>query len=385
MPYSRVSSTTALIDEGNLTQLEFLALDSTFNFADGHARQELTASQEKIIGDLPELFAQAASQPVAELERTAFANYCRLLGQHSFPLDAGRVFTCYSSSVAMEIVARSLATRTDSIALIHPTFDNIPDILRGVGLRLVPLPEDELHRRDLDPRLLDDVESVFVTTPNNPTGRVLTADRLRRLAGQCAQRGTVLILDTSFRGFDSRAFFDHYAVLEASGCRWIVIEDTGKLWPTLDLKVGWLVTSADTGLPVADIYSDILLGVSPFVLALIGRFVEDAASGGLGELHRFIAGNRRLLRSALDGLPRISFPDQESRGSVERIDLGERSSSRLVLEELCERSVFVLPCRQFCWANPAEGDNAVRVALARPTESLATGAGVMREVLARQC
>ncbi len=364
----------------NLTEFECLALNSPLNLADGHARQALTASQARIIDDLPNLFAKAAARPPEEVGLDACRAYLGLLGQHSHPVGDGRVFACYSSSVAMEIFARALAQTGESVALIHPTFDNIPDILRGVGLNLVPLEEDVLHDGDLPRALLNSVSCVFVTTPNNPTGRVVSEERLRALAAQCADHDVILALDTSFRGFDPRAHFDHYRVLESSGCRWVVIEDTGKLWPTLELKIGWLVTAREPGLPVAKIYSDILLGSSPLVLALVQRFAEDAADGGLPDLHRFIAGNRALVRQALAGLPDVDFPDLDSRASVERVRLGARSSLE-VWSTLREHNVYMLPCQKFHWADPHEGDHMLRVALARSAAPLGEAMRALRFVL----
>jgi len=365
---------------GNLTQLEFLALNSSLNLADGHARQELTAGQAKIIARLPDLWAEAQERTVHEIEREAQESYFHLLGQHSYPGGDGRVLSCYSSSVAMEIYARALATTTDAVALVHPTFDNIPDILTGVGLRLVPLEEDVLHGGDLPVGLLQSVGAVFVTTPNNPTGRVLSEEGLRGLAAQCAEHGVVLTLDTSFRGFDTDAHYDHYAVLEESGCRWVVIEDTGKLWPTLELKVGWLVRSANVGLPIAKVYSDILLGVSPLVLAMVRELAEDAADAGLADLHDYIAENRALLRTELAGLPDIRFVDEDTRVSVERVHVGDRYAAD-VWARMCEHSVYVLPCQKFHWARPAEGDRLLRIALSRSPAAIAAAARVLRSVL----
>ncbi|MFB9907044.1 enduracididine biosynthesis enzyme MppP [Allokutzneria oryzae] len=366
--------------EANLTQLEYLALNSSMNLADGHARQFLTPGQAVIIDDLANIFRESETTPVEELEIRAHQAFFGVLGQHSYPGADGRVLACYSSSVAMEILSRSLVTKIDRMALVHPTFDNIPDILRGVGITLTPLEEDVLHGGDLDARLLDSVGAVFVTTPNNPTGRVVPEERLRRLAEQCREHDVVLCLDTSFRGFDISAQYDHYAVLEGSGCRWAVVEDTGKLWPTLDLKIGWLVTSANLGLPVGKIYSDILLGVSPMILTLVRRFAEDAADGGLADLQKFIQHNRTVLRTALDGVPGIHFPDLHSRGSVERIHTGTRSSME-VWSALRDRGVYALPCHKFHWADPAGGDSTLRIALARSTESLTECARIIREVL----
>ncbi|RLK57999.1 enduracididine biosynthesis enzyme MppP [Actinokineospora cianjurensis] len=364
----------------NLTQFETLALSSRLNLADGHARQELTPPQRRVIDDLPALWVEAAERPVDEIERAACHAFLGALGQHSHPFDDGRVLACYSSSLAMEIFARALATESDAIALIHPTFDNIPDILRGVGLRLVPVEEDALHDGPLPTELLNRVGCVFVTTPNNPTGRVLPEERLRGLAEQCAEHGVVLTLDTSFRGFDTDAHYDHYAVLEASGCRWVVIEDTGKLWPTLELKIGWLVRSTDVGLPLEKIHSDILLGVSPLVLLMVQRFAEDAAGGGLADLHRHIADNRALLRNNLAGVPDISFVDTFSRTSVDRLHVGARQGLD-VWNAVREHQLYLLPCQKFHWANPSEGAHTLRVALSRNPLALSTGAQVLRSVL----
>jgi aspartate/methionine/tyrosine aminotransferase len=190
----------------------------------------------------------------------------------------------------------------------------------------------------------------------------------------------VLTLDTSFRGFDPDAHYDHYEVLEASGCRWVVIEDTGKLWPTLELKIGWLVFSKDVGLPLPEIYSDILLGVSPLVLSMVRRFCEDAAGGGLADLHRFIAANRATLHEHLSGVPQLTFPYPGSRASVELLDLGPRSALD-VWSGLREHNVYALPGEKFHWANPAEGGNRLRIALSRPAGSVLSAAKALRSVL----
>jgi enduracididine biosynthesis enzyme MppP len=377
---SLIPELAPIVHDSNLTELELLAINSSLNFADGHARQNLTASQARIIDDLPQLFHKCVDTPVDELERTAIKSYFTLLGQHAIPADGRRVLSCYSSSVAMEIVARALVTEIGSLMLLHPTFDNIPDIITGVGIKLVPLAEELLHDNDIDNDLLASVGAVFITTPNNPTGRVVAKDRLRALARQCAEHDNVLVLDTSFRGFDTRAHYDHYEVLEASGCRWIVIEDTGKLWPTLDLKIGWIVTSAHLGSPIPKIHSDILLGVSPFVLALVSKFSADAAASGLADLHRFIAGNRKTVRRALADAPGVCFPDATNRGSVERIQFDARAGSE-VWQAMRERNVYLLPCEKFYWADPSAGRNAVRVALARPASQLERAVRELRSVL----
>ncbi len=366
--------------EPNLTQLEVLALSSGINVSDGHARQELTEQQCRIVDEMATLFDEAARAPVEELESRCHSSFFGALQQNSFPAGPGRVLTCYSSSVAMEIFARSLTKSVSTIALIHPTFDNIPDILKGVGLNLIPIDEGILGSGDLK-KVARSAGCIFVTTPNNPTGAVLAADRLSCLAELCADHGIVLALDTSFRGFEPASQYDNYEILEASGCRYVVIEDTGKLWPTLDLKVGLLVHNQKTGLPLEVIYSDILLGVSPFILQLVEAFSRDAASGGFKLLHDHIRTNRELLRGTLSSVPGVFFPDADSRVSVERVALNSSQRATEVCKRLRAQGIHMLPCRQFYWARPELGERFVRVALARPRTTVEAASAALRSVL----
>jgi enduracididine biosynthesis enzyme MppP len=310
------------------------------------------------------------------LDAEAKQAFLRAVGQHTAIAQA-QVLSCYSSSVAMEIFSRCLvSTGVTSVAMIHPTFDNIPDILRGMGIKLIPLPEEALLDGSADiPR---GVQVLFITTPNNPTGSVLGREQLAHWARVCSANGLILALDTSFRGFDSRAQYDHFEVLAQSGCRYVVIEDTGKLWPTLDLKVGFLVFAPGEPLPLHRIHTDILLGVSPLILLLVKHFADDARDGGFDELHRFVHGNRVLLHNALAGVPSLSFPDRHSRISVERVALPEGTTASAVWQALRQKNVHVLPCRQFHWADPEAGERFIRIALSRPPEVISAAAAALR-------
>jgi len=358
----------------NLTELELPALESGLNVADGHARHEPTASQHKIIDRLPDLFWQAAETPASVLDRDAQEAYLTAVGQHS-AVTGSEVLSCYSSSVAMEIFSLALlASGVRKIALIHPTFDNIPDILRRAGMRLASVREDRLL--DGSGELPADAEVLFITTPNNPTGWILPREQLAYWAGICAARGMILALDTSFRGFDVRSHYDHFAVLAGAGCRYVVIEDTGKLWPVLDLKAGFLVFPRGEPLPLRRVHTEVLLGVSPLILLLVRCLAEDAGGGGFAELHRFIRSNRDLVRTRLAGAAPGAPdppdpPDPASRISVERVAVPPGVSGSRVWRALRQEGVHVLPCRQFHWARPEEGERFVRVALSRPPGTLA--------------
>jgi enduracididine biosynthesis enzyme MppP len=363
-------------EAANLTQLEVRAERSGLNLADGHARQPLTASQSLVIDSLPELFRRAQRETVPELDREAQVTFLSALGQQQ-ALACAEVVSCYSSSVAMEILARALrAAGLRRVGLIHPTFDNIPDILRGVGLQLAPVSEETLQAADRPPD--PDIDVLFVTSPNNPTGTVLSEDRLAHWAGWCAERGIILALDTCFRGFDPRAQYDHYRVLDSAGGEWVVIEDTGKIFPSLDLKVGFLACSRLLAVPVRRVYTDIMLGVSPAILCLVTALAGDAARGGLAMLQRLIGDHRAMLRSAIPDPACGRWPDRDSRISVERLALPRGLLASRVAGELRERDVHVLPGPNFHWADPTGGETFIRIALSRPPDDIREGAEIIR-------
>ncbi|MER6329677.1 aminotransferase class I/II-fold pyridoxal phosphate-dependent enzyme [Streptomyces sp. NPDC001034] len=362
-------------DRRNLTSMETDALIGGLNVSDGHPRMPLTASQRAIVDSLPVLFDEAEKRVFEEIEAEAQRAFLHGIGQRQAPVGTGRLVSCYSSSVAMDITARALAHRTGTIALVHPTFDNIPDLLKGRGLSLFPLTEAEFEGGE--PELPDEVGAVFVTTPNNPTGWVLAEDGLRRLAAFCARTGRVLAMDTCFRAQDKRAQYDTYAILNESGAQWVVIEDTGKLWPTLELKAGFLAWGEHTDLPLLEYFSDVLLSVSPLVLLMLTRFAQDAERGGYAELHDLVARNRRALAEVLDGGP-VTLTDPDARISVARVTLPDDGPDAVALyDELVRRGTHVLPCGPFHWDRPEDGVRQVRLALARSGEDVVRAARML--------
>lgn len=353
---------------GNLTILETLALRGGLNVSDGHPRMPLTEPQRRIVEQLAELFDEADKLPFEEIEREAQTVFLHGIGQQSAPVGTGRLLSCYSSSVAMDIVARTLAERGGRVALVHPTFDNIPDLLKARGIELVPVAEEEFERGM--PQLPDDVRAVFITTPNNPTGWVLPEQALAVIAKHCAETGRVLVLDTCFRAQDPRAQYDTYRVLQETGVQWAVIEDTGKLWPVLELKAGFLAWSEGIELDLVEAFSDVLLSVSPVILRLISRLAEDAVDGGYADLRALVQRNRGLLAGTLEGTG-LALSDADARISVARVVLPEGMvDAQAFYEAMLEHNVHVLPCSPFHWARRDEGLRHFRVALARSEEEV---------------
>lgn len=365
-------------DLANLTTMEVDALtdvDGGLNLTDGHARLVLSAEQAAIVARIPEMFAVASRRPFASIEREAHTAFLHAIGQHTAPVGTGRILSCYSSTLATDIVARALPAGA-TLAVLHPTFDNIADLLVTRGLKLVPLSEEALLDQDWPH---PPVRGIVITHPNNPTGLITPQSHLRSLAEHASRHGQTVILDASFRGQVRDAQYDTYAVFDAAGTDWITIEDTGKLWATHELKVGLLAYSERTRLPIERAFSESLLAASPVVLQMIGALAEDWAGGGYERARALVERNRAAVRDAIEPTG-LRLADPTSQISVARIDLpADGPDSTLLYKDLLTRGVHVLPCAPFHWADPTAGLRYIRISLARPYDIVAAGARTMAQ------
>jgi aspartate/methionine/tyrosine aminotransferase len=202
---------------------------------------------------------------------------------------------------------------------------------------------------------------------------------LRSLAEHAVRHGQTIIVDASFRGQVRDAQYDTYAVLQAAGADWIVIEDTGKLWPTHELKIGLLAYSEHTQLPIERAFSESLLAASPVVLQLVKALAEDWTDGGYERARALVERNREAVRTAVTEVG-LELADPASQISVARVALPERGpDSSLLYRELVGRGVHVLPCAPFHWADPESGLRFIRLSLARPFEIVQAGAAALAQ------
>lgn len=362
----------------NLTTMEVGALTDPgrgLNLTDGHARLLPSPEQAAIVERIPDMFVTATRSPFPDIEREAHATFLGAIGQHCAPVGTGRILSCYSSTLATDIVARALPVGA-SIAVLHPTFDNIADLFATRGLSLVPLSEQALLARDWP---LPPVSAIVVTHPNNPTGLVTPEGHLRSLAEHAAHHGQTVIIDASFRGQVRDAQYDTYAIVDAAGADWITIEDTGKLWPMHELKIGLLAYSERTRLPIERAFSESLLAASPVVLQLIKALAEDWVNGGYERAGALVERNRAVVREVVESVG-LRLADPDSQISVARIELPAAGpDSSLLYKDLLARGVHVLPCTPFHWADPDDGLRFIRLSLARPFEVVEVGARTLAQ------
>jgi aspartate/methionine/tyrosine aminotransferase len=373
---------TASADAMSSTEYERESLGEVVNLSDGHARQPLTATQEAIVARFPQIFAAAQRASQFRLEADFVGAFLRLAGQPQvYPTE--RYFLSYSSSSAIGMIAQYCRRQGQSVALIEPVFDNIPNTLKAAGVELDVLPEETLRSPDLVSALAAiSADVIWIVCPNNPTGHVLSEAALDALIAACRRLGKTLVVDFCFRFYaPTLATWSQYDRLRRSGISFVTVEDTGKTWATLDMKIGMLVCSDDLVDEFYHRHDDLLLNVSPFHLAVLTEFIDDTIRHGIDQtVGHFVRQNQQTIRRAFAGSVLRPTSEAAPAVTVEWIRIEADFSGERLWEALRRRNIHILPGSNFFWHNPHKGRSFVRIPLARDPVVIDRTAPIIRSV-----
>lgn len=376
--------------EHTLTEIERFGLSASGNLADGHSYMDARRLFPDVIMGLSSIWQDAAATSVPEMERRfaqAFAEFYDvpgLLNRKSFSI-------CPTASNSIDIFGAWACERNLKVALVEPTFDNLALILRRRGVNLVSVEEALVYN---DKSLFElraflesnNIDVLFVVHPNNPTAASLAAAAFEKLAKTCAQLKVILAVDACFRFCNSHSM-DEYSILQKAGVSYVLIEDTGKLWPTLDAKASLLSASEDIEKEIRTIFEEIYLCSSNFTLAVIMAFMASAASrGGLRFMQNIVRERREYAESSLAGYVASSknYATTELM-SVMWLDISSTGLTDLeIVQWLAAESISVLPGRYFYWnSHETAGHNYVRVSLLKDDRRFFETIDKLSEILER--
>lgn len=375
----------------DITQHEVEALKMEFNLADAHTHQSQSPSQQKIVSSLPEIWYESERKTQYQSEQEFIEKFYTLHGQHTALKRRDEIYLVYAASVAMNITATYLMQRNMRVGLIEPCFDNLHDLMKHARVPMLPIDESLFHEpsktySNLMKHALP-LDSIFIVDPNNPTGFSLFADgkeNFIELVQFCCDYNKLLIIDTCFSAFilaSGGKRFDIYKILESSGVSYIVMEDTGKTWPLQDAKCATIHTSKDINSEIYNIFTSILLNVSPFILNVVSRYIDDSHIDNFRSVGELLDRNRILAKKYLDG-DVLRYYEPKIKNSVSWFEIKDPNINSDELQKiLLSRNIYVLPGKYFYWAHPERGQRYIRIALARDTELFQKAMEIAAEVI----
>lgn len=361
-----------------LTDYEIQGLNSPCNLADGHAYHFISEIAPGFESSLPLVWAQSEMTSVGDAETRFLEAFASMIDVPQLVGHTGFRFAPTSSN-SIDIAAAYLAENAPRVLLVEPTFDNLALMLRRRGCQLISLDEDLLHAALAEDRVGDLLaqyafDALFLVNPNNPSGKLIARSAFASVVDHCGKTGRLLVLDSTFRLYAKAPIADYPALLN-SDVEYIVIEDTGKTWPTHDLKASLMVYSKGPQRALEIIFDEIYLCHSRFALLMFAHLFDVTRRQGILEtIHLPIARRHALLQSALAQTPLRAVGDRAwTQMPVEWIatdNLGPDSPSLRAQALFAEHGVHVLPGKPFYWSRGHKDVNLIRVSLAKPLDQI---------------
>jgi len=198
---------------------------------------------------MPEQVIAAASAAVSECTRYPDPE-CRKLRKKLSVYENIPYENIVCGNGAADLIFRIVhAFRPEKAVLCIPSFSEYRYALEEVDCQITEYiteaSDDFTVNEGILDFLTDDVDIIFLCTPNNPTGKLISPDLLRKISEKCLEKNIILICDECFMPFTG-ASSDH-SLRSCFNENCIVLKAFTKLFAMPGLRLGYaLCGSAET-------------------------------------------------------------------------------------------------------------------------------------------
>ncbi|MEE8370665.1 MAG: pyridoxal phosphate-dependent aminotransferase [Sphingomonadales bacterium] len=233
---------------------------------------------------------------IPELRR-GLADYLSSL--HGISLGPERITVTVGGMGAILLAISLVAGEGDNIIVVDPVWPNIKGMVEIAGAEVRPVAMDLGEEGwSLDPeKIAANVDgrtrAVFLASPGNPTGAVVSREAAEALLELSRQHGFWILADEVY----SRLHFELEAApsfldLAEDGDRLLVINSFSKSWSMTGWRIGWLVHPPELEETLAMMVQFTTSGVAPFL--------QQGALAALTKGGDFVAQVRRRCKRGCD-------------------------------------------------------------------------------------
>ncbi len=313
---------------------------------------------------------------IAPLRRAIAAHY---EAKYGVAVDPVEVVVTTGSSAAFLLAFLAAFEPGDRVGLAVPGYPAYRNILTALEIEPVLIAVGENVHYQPNPELLADLgglDGLIVASPANPTGTMIGAADLERLAGYCRDRGIRLISDEIYHGIT----YETAAVTtRAFGREAVVVNSFSKYYCMTGWRLGWMLVPPDLARSVECLAQNFY--ISPPALSQLAALPVFGCCAELdGHVARY-RGNRDLLVRTIRAAGLTRFAPAEGAFYL-YVDISSltRESEEFCRRLLAEAGVAVTPGLDF---DPINGGGWVRLSFAGSTEDVAEAARRLKDWLPR--
>ncbi len=313
---------------------------------------------------------------IAPLREAIAAHYRE---RYRVAVEADEVVVTTGSSAAFQLAFLAAFEAGDRVALAAPGYPAYRNILSALGIEPVLIEVGENTHYQPNPELLAEagrIDGLVIASPANPTGTMIAATDLARLAMWCRDEGVRLVSDEIYHGITYAA---PAATARAFGHEAVVINSFSKYYSMTGWRLGWMLTPPDLARSVECLAQNFY--ISPPALSQLAALPVFGCGAELdGHVARYRA-NRDLLIVTLSaaGLGRFA-PAEGAFYLYADISALSRDSVDFCRRLLAETGVAITPGLDF---DPLHGGGWVRLSFAGASGEVAEAARRLAEWLKR--
>ncbi len=202
------------------------------------------AACEAIRADINQYAVTWGAAPLREAVAREFTR------RHGVPVDADtQVTVCCGSTEAMITTLLASVDPGDEVVVFEPFYENYgPDaILSGAVPRYVTLREPgwTFDPDELAAAFNNQTRAIIINSPNNPTGKVFTADELESIAALCQRWDVLAVTDEIYEHiiYDGQRHVP-MATIDGMAERTVTINSMSKTFSVTGWRVGWAIAPA---------------------------------------------------------------------------------------------------------------------------------------------
>ena len=250
-------------------------------------------------------------------------------------------------------VLMTMVEAGDEVLIGDPMYATYEGLIRATGASVVPVPlhsEAGFHIQaaDIAARITPATRVIFLNTPHNPTGAVLTAAEITEIGKLAVQHDLWILCDEVYEDmvFEGVAFaspLDDPALAD----RVVVCSSISKSHAAPGFRSGWCVGSAEFTAHMLPLSETMLFGSQPFIADMTAVAVSSPSPVAAGMVARF-AKRADMIVAALDGVAGLRVHRPEA-GMFALVDVRATGLSGNAFAErlLAEAYVAVMPGESF--------------------------------------
>ncbi len=203
----------------------------------------------------------------SELLRQAIADFHRLSIQH--------VLVGNGSDDIIKLLSETLLNPGDEIVVPHPSFSQYAFGAAIMGAKVVQAPLDSQFQYDVEviaSAVTDRTKMVYLCSPNNPTGTILSQEQAEWLLSALPSH-VVVVLDLAYNDYSAHPLRVRESASLFADPRVVILHTFSKLYGLAGLRVGY-------GLAHPDLWSYVNRVREPFN---VNRLAQRAAAAALAD------------------------------------------------------------------------------------------------------